>query len=183
MGEMMEQARAVVVPQGRASRVSDGDVATAVAVSAGAVLISALLAARWSPGPGHGAITRQYRRLEKAPFNPPDWAFGVWGPLYLGLTVAGARLWNAPQGPARTRALGHWFGIQGLNALWMWLGFRKGQRGAAAVEAAVTVVNAAAFVDAAREVDRPAAWLGGVYAGWVSFAALLAEELWRRNRR
>ena len=76
----------------------------------------------------------------------------------------------------------HWFGIQGLNALWMWLGFRQRERGAAAVEAGLTVVNAAAYVDAVRRVDAPAAWLAVPYLGWIGFAALLSEELWRRNR-
>ena len=38
-------------------------------------------------------------------------------------------------GPARDRALGHWFGIQVLNALWLWLGFGERRLGAATVEA------------------------------------------------
>ena len=64
----------------------------------------------------------------------------------------------------------------------MWLGFGQRLRGAAALEAAVTVVNAAAYVETARKVDPPAAWLAVPYAVWIGFAALLSEELWRRNR-
>jgi translocator protein len=179
--DLVERARGALVPR-QAGRVAGSDIGTALAVCGGAVLASALLAARWSPGPGRGAIRRDYKRLEKPPFNPPDWVFGVWGPLYAALTVYGARIWNAPPSRAKTRALTHWFGIQGLNAFWMWLGFRQRQRGAAAIEAALTVVNAAAYVDEARRVDPPAAWLAAPYAGWVGFAALLSEELWRRNR-
>ncbi|WP_431272525.1 TspO/MBR family protein [Dankookia sp. P2] len=123
-----------------------------------------------------------YERLEKPPFNPPDAAFAIWGPLYAALTVSGARLWNARPSPARSRALAHWWGIQGLNAFWMWLGFGKRLRGAATLEAAATVVNAAAYVETARKVDPPAAWLAVPYAAWIGFAALLSEELWRRNR-
>jgi len=176
--DLVETARVALAPR----RVADTDIAMALAVCGSAVLASALLAARWAPSPGHGAIRRDCERLEKPPFNPPDAAFAVWFPLYGALTVSGARLWNAPPSAARTRALGHWFGIQGLNAFWMWLGFGKRLRGAAALEAAATVVNAVAYVEAARKVDRPAAWLAVPYAAWIGFAALLSEELWRRNR-
>jgi tryptophan-rich sensory protein len=186
MTDLQQDVRGALVPHrarwGRVTRVSDRDVALSVAVAGATVLASALLAARWSPGPGHGRIRRDYQRLEKARFNPPDWAFAIWGPLYLGLAVSGARIWNAPRSPARTRALGHWFGIQGLNAFWMWLGFNKRLRGAASIEAAATFANAALYVDAARKVDQPAAWLAAPYVPWVGFAALLSEELWRRNR-
>lgn len=154
---------------------------TAVAVCGGAVLASALLAARWSPGPGNGRIRRDYQRLEKPPFNPPDKVFAIWGPLYALLTWSGVRIWQQPRSPRRDRALAHWFGIQGLNAAWMWLGFAQRRHGAAAAEAALTVVNAAAYADAARKVDPLAAKLAVPYLGWVSFAALLEEELWRRN--
>ena len=181
-GDLIERARGALVPRRAGGNVADRDIATALAVCGGAVLASALLAARWSPGPGQGSIRRDYKRLDKPPFNPPDWVFAVWGPLYAALTASGARLWNAPRSPSRTRALVHWFGIQGLNALWMWLGFRQRERGAAAVEAGLTVVNAAAYVDAVRRVDAPAAWLAVPYLGWIGFAALLSEELWRRNR-
>ena len=59
------------------------------------------------------------------------------------------------------RALAHWWGIQGLNAFWMWLGFGQRLRGAAALEAAATVVNAAAYVETARKVDRAGGLAGG----------------------
>lgn len=168
-------------PAGRRP-ISDRDLALGLAVTAGTVLASALVAGRYSPSPNHPRIRWNYKRLEKPPFNPPDKAFVVWLPLYGALTLSGWRVWNAPHGPARNRALGHWFGIQALNALWVWLGFGRRARGAATVEAVVTVANAVAYVDAARRVDRPAAALAVPYAGWIGFAALLSEELWRRNR-
>ena len=106
----------------------------------------------------------------------------MWTPLFLAVTLSGLRVWNAPRGRERTRALAHWFGIQALNALWMYLGFGRRQRGAMAAEAAVTVLNAAAYANAARKVDRAASWFAAPCAAWVGFAALLSEELWRRNR-
>lgn len=174
--------RTVAVPQRRRRSIETGELVAAVAVCGGTVLASGLFAQRYSPAPVNPGIRRYWNRLEKPPFEPPDWAFGIWGPLYLMLTISGVRVWTAPRGPARTRALAHWFGIQALDALWVYLGFGARRRGAMTAEAAVTVANAAAYVEAARHVDRPAAWLGVPHLAWIGFAALLSEELWRRNR-
>ncbi|SDC96943.1 TspO/MBR family protein [Belnapia rosea] len=174
-GSLMRRA---AVPPGGSSR----GIGLGLAVTGGAVLASALVSSLYSPSPAHGRIRRDYERLEKPPFNPPDPVFAIWGPLYALLTLSGLRIWNAPRGPARDRALGHWFGIQVLNALWLWLGFGERRLGAATVEAGVTVANAAAYVDAARRVDPASAWMAAPYAAWIGFAALLSEELWRRNR-
>jgi tryptophan-rich sensory protein len=173
--------RRVAMPVGR-QHVRGRDLGIGLAVTAGAVLASALFSARYSPSPVHGRIRRDYERLEKPPFNPPDPAFAIWGPLYLALAVSGLRVWNAPRGAKRDRAMAHWFGIQVLNALWLWLGFGRRRLGAATLEAGLTVANAAGYLAAARRVDPPAAWLAVPYTAWVGFAALLSEELWRRNR-
>ena len=177
-GDLIER---IAIPEAAPS-LSNRELGLGLAVTAGAVLASALIAARYSPSPLHGRIRRYYKRLEKPPFNPPDSAFVVWLPLYGALTLSGWRIWNAPKTPARDRALGHWFGIQVFNALWMWLGFGRRKRGAATAEAVLTTANAAAYIEAARHVDRPAALLAVPYAGWIGFATLLSEELWRRNR-
>ena len=174
-GSLIRQA---AVPRGGRER----DIGLGLLVMGGAVLASALVSARYSPSPVHGRIRRDYERLEKPPFNPPDPAFAIWGPLYALLTLSGLRIWTAPRGPARERALAHWFGIQVLDAVWLWLGFGRRRLGAATVEAGATVANAVAYVDAARKVDPPAAWMAVPYAAWIGFAALLSEELWRRNR-
>lgn len=179
MGELV---RAVAVPARQRRRIGGGELAIGLALTGGAVIASALVSGRYSPSPGNSRIRRDYRRLDKPPFNPPDWVFGIWGPLFAALSVSGLRVWNAPRGTDRTRALAHWFGIQALNAIWMVIGFGWRRRGAMAVEAAATVANAAAYLDAARRVDRTAAWLAAPYLPWVAFAALLSEELWRRNR-
>lgn len=175
--------RRVAVPESRRRPLGAAELALGLAVTGGAVLASALVSARVSPAPVNPEVRRYYKRLDRPPFTPPDGAFGgVWPPLYGALTVSGLRVWNAPRGPARSRALAHWFGIQGLNALWLVLGFGVRRRGAMAVESIATVANAVAYLDAARRVDRPAAWLAAPYAAWVAFAAVLSEELWRRNR-
>lgn len=174
--------RGMVVPAGRRGDVGTKELAVAVAACGGAVLASGLIARAYAPAPTNPRVRRYWNRLEKPPFQPPDWAFAIWGPLYLMLTVSGVRVWTSPRGPARSRALLHWFGIQALDPLWLYLGFGARRRGAMTAEAAATVANAAAYVEAARRVDRPAAWLGVPHLAWIGFAALLSEELWRRNR-
>jgi tryptophan-rich sensory protein len=169
----------VAAPPGR--RVDRGGLLTGLGVLGGAICASALVSAIFSPAPGNQPERRFYERLDKPAFTPPDPAFAIWGPLYAALLLSGLRIWNAPPGADRDRALAHWFGIQGLNALWLWLGFGQRRLDAMTLEGGVTVANAAAYVATADRVDRPAALLGLPYLAWIAFAALLSEELWRRN--
>ncbi len=170
-------------PASRRRPLQVGELGLGLFVTGGAVLASALVSAKHSPAPTQPGLWVRYKLLRKPSYTPPDWAFGaVWAPLHAMLTLSGLRVWNAPRGPERTRALAHWFGAQGLNALWLWLGFRRRQRGAMTAEAVATLANAAAYVDAAQRVDGPAAALGVPYAAWIGFAAVLSGELWRRNR-
>lgn len=175
-----ELAQRLAAPAGR--RPGGEELGLGLAVTGGAVLASALLSALWSPAPVNPRERRFYERLEKPGFNPPDGAFAIWGPLYAALTLSGLRVWNAPRGPGRSRALAHWLGIQGLNVLWLWLGFGRRQLGAMTAESVATIANAAAYVQAAHRLDPPAAWLAMPYLAWIGFAGLLSEELWRRNR-
>ena len=147
--------------------------------AAGAGLGAAVGALVALPRIGGSGGTRRRRRSRPSTRPTPPLPSGD---RSAALTVSGARLSNSRPSPARRRALAHWWGIQGLNAFWLWLGFGQRLRGAAALEAAATVVNAAAYVETARKVDPPAAWLAVPYAAWIGFAALLSEELWRRNR-
>ena len=68
---------------------------------------------------------------------------------------------------------------QALNAVWMALGPRRltGQ-----LATAVASLGAAmAYAWRARKVDPPAANLVAPYVGWIGFANVLTEELWRKN--
>jgi tryptophan-rich sensory protein len=159
-----------------------GDPLLGALLLGGALLASGLLSALYSPAPLNGRIRRDYERLDKPPFTPPDWAFGIWGPLWTALAVAGWRLWRAPYSPARSQALLHWFGAQGLNVAWLWLGFGRRRRGAMTLESAVSVGNAAALAASARKVDPAASALTLPYLAWLGFAGLLSYSLWRRNQ-
>lgn len=153
---------------------------TGVALTAGAVVVSALVARANAPTPDHPQIKADYDRLRQPGFRPPAAAFSIiWPPLFMALTLSGLRVWNAPKSPARTQALTLWATVQALNGLWMALGPRRlGGQLAAAV---ASLGTSAAYAWRARQVDAPAANLVAPYLGWISFANVLTEELWRRN--
>lgn len=153
---------------------------TGLALTGGAVLVSALIAARNAPTPDHPEIKRAYDRLGQPGFRPPPAAFSIiWPPLFLALTVSGLRIWNAPPSPARSQALSLWGLVQVLNAVWMALG--PGRLGGQLAAAMASLGTSAAYAWRARRVDRPAANMVAPYVGWVGFANVLTEEIWRRN--
>lgn len=123
-----------------------------------------------------------YRRLRKPPFQPPPKVFApVWTVLYSFIALSGWRVWTAPAGPARSRALG-WWGVQmGLNAAWSWLFFNRHRPRGALVDNLALLGSIGAYVAATRQVDRPAAWLVAPYLAWVGFANVLNAEIVRRN--
>lgn len=158
-----------------------GHVALGVAVCLGAAAVTALIAWKRSPTHANPRLERQFDRLDKSPLEPPKSAYSVlWPALFSVMTLSAIRIWNAPSGPERTRALSLWGGLQGLNAVWMYLSpqHRLAQLIAAVSTFAVTMF----YARAAEQVDETSAKLIAPYAGWVSFANLLNGQLWARNR-
>ena len=124
-----------------------------------------------------------YQRLDKPRWTPPAAAFGpVWGVLYGMQALAAWTAWRAGR-PGRRRALA-WYAAQlALNTGWSLVFFGLRQPGWALVEVGALWLAVAA---ATRELGRQApaaAWLMLPYLGWVSFAAALNAEIWRRARR
>ena len=149
-------------------------------VTTAAVLGSALIARLNAPTPDNRKPSARYAALKQPSFTPPRSAFAViWPPLFLALTVSGLRIWNAPKSPARTQALTLWGVVQALNALWMALG--PGKLGGQLAAAMASLGTSAAYAWRARRVDPPAAGMVAPYVGWIGFANVLTEELWRKN--
>ena len=149
-------------------------------LTAGAVALSALIARMNAPTPDNPEIYSDYEELAQPDLKPPPRVFAmVWPPLFMALTLSGLRIWNAPASAARTQALTLWGAVQALNAVWMALGPRRlgGQLSAAIA----SLGTAAAYVWRARRVDPPAANMVAPYVGWIGFANVLTEELWRKN--
>ena len=138
------------------------------------VLLVALVA-------GFGALfppDAWYRGLPKPSWNPPDWVFPlVWGVLYLGIAVAGWRLWRAPSSPQRTVSLWLW-GLQLLlNALWTPLFFGLHRPLWALCDLLALFAVLAATPGWFRHVSRPALWIFVVYTLWMLFALALTAAI------
>jgi translocator protein len=120
-----------------------------------------------------------YRELAKPSWNPPAWVFGpVWTLLYLGMAVAGWRVWR--RGQARLALFA--FGVQlVLNAAWSPIFF-----GAHALDWALAEILCllAAILWTTVLFFRRDCWAGMLfvpYAMWVGFASFLNATLWRLN--
>ncbi|HEY5107510.1 MAG TPA: TspO/MBR family protein [Caulobacteraceae bacterium] len=149
------------------------EVGAGLALTAGAVIIAALVARRDVPGES------EWDALKRPAFRSPRALFGVvWPPLFIALTLSSLRLWNTPASAARTRALTLWTAIQALTAAWMALGTRR--LGGRLTTAVATLGTAAAYAFQARRIDAPAAGLAAPYLGWIGFANVLTEQLWRK---
>jgi tryptophan-rich sensory protein len=158
-----------------------GHVLAGAAVCLGAAALSAVIAAKRSPTKANPKLEHEYDRLEKADFEPPKSAYSVvWPALFSVTTLSALRIWNAPSGPDRTKALGLWAALQGMNALWMALSPKH--RATTVATALLTAVVTFAYARQAGKVDEKSAGMIAPYAGWVSFANLLSAEVWRKNR-
>jgi tryptophan-rich sensory protein len=169
-----------IAEQGRRSA---QHVLTGVAITAGAVALSAVLAKVFAPKEDDGYVPlSDYEDPNPAPRleKPRRALFAVvWPPIFLALTLSGLRIWNAPRSPARTQALTLWGVTQALNAAWMALGpARLGGQLATAV-ASLGAVGAYAW--RAGKVDPAAAQAVVPYAGWMGVASALKDELLKKS--
>jgi len=151
-----------------------------VGLTVGAVAISALVAKLNAPPDEDYEIYSDYDEPVVAEPQSPSRVFAtVWPPLFMALTLSGLRIWNAPRSPARTQALTLWGTVQALNVVWMALGPKRlGGQLAAAV---ASLGTAGAYVWRVRRVDPPAASMVAPYVGWIGFANVLSEGLWRKG--
>jgi tryptophan-rich sensory protein len=123
-----------------------------------------------------------YRRLKKPAFNPPHSVFPiVWTVLYSLMAVSGWRVWQQGDSPERSAALRLWVSQLLLNAEWTRLFFGKHLPSWSLADILSLQSAVVGYIAAARKVDEPAAALFAPYAAWVAFAALLNEEIVRRN--
>lgn len=148
-------------------------------LTVGAVAVSALVARLNTQAEDNYEVYSDYEEAVPPQAEPPSKVFAMlWPPLFMALTLSGLRIWNAPKSAARTQALTLWGTVQALNAVWMALGPKRlGGQLAAAI---ASLGTAAAYVWRARQVDPPAASLVAPYVGWIGFANVISEELWRK---
>ena len=124
-----------------------------------------------------------YATLRKPSFNPPDWLFGpVWTVLYLGIAVAGWRIWRSPASPQRSAALVLYFSQLALNFAWSMLFFGARQIGLALIDVLLMLALILVCVRLFHGIDRLSAWLFVPYTAWVGFATVLNASIWWLNR-
>jgi len=140
---------------------SGAHVALGLLICTGVVAINTAVAAARPQPPAPGAKHSRHPLMRS-----------VWPALFSLTTLAALRIWNAPSSPARSRALGLWGALQGLNMFWMLARPRDktGQAAAAITTAGLTAV----YAHAAAAVDPKAA---GMVAptGFAGLSALVAR--------
>lgn len=129
--------------------------------------------------PMDGPTQAWYHALPQPWWTPPDNVFGpVWAVLYAMIGVALVRLWRAPEGVARTRALSMLVVHISLNLAWSPVFFGMRAVGTALVVLGMMLVTWWGTMVYVRHVDRTAAWLLVPYGGWLLFAASLNGGIW-----
>ncbi len=156
--------------------------ATAALAATASVATAQLFGAQWNPSPTHPSTAAWYASLRKPSFTPPGPVFGIaWTALDTLLAYAGYRLLTAPASPKRQTALAAWslnlLGIGGFS----WVLFGRKRLDEALGVTAGMVITASATAGTAALVDRKAAYAAMPLLAWVTFAAILQEEVWRRN--
>ena len=151
--------------------------AAALATSLAAVSVAAGIG-----GAGTVAGVRTwYPSLDRPSWRPPDEVFApVWTTLYAANAVSAWLVWRADPRTSRP-ALTLYGGQLALNAAWPLLFFGLKRPGLALVEIVVLWVAIAATLASFARRHRVAALLLVPYLAWVTFAAALNGELWRRN--
>ncbi|KIT14869.1 tryptophan-rich sensory protein TspO [Jannaschia aquimarina] len=121
-----------------------------------------------------------YKRLDKPSWTPPDWLFPVaWTLLYLSLAYVGARI-ATQEGAAY--ALAFWAMQIAFNTLWTPIFFGLRKIGPALIVIAGLWIAVLGLVWSLWPLDTLAFWLTVPYLIWVSYAAALNADIWRRNR-
>ncbi|MBX3550786.1 MAG: tryptophan-rich sensory protein [Xanthobacteraceae bacterium] len=119
-------------------------------------------------------IATWYAALQKPSFTPPNSIFPiVWNVLYALMAFSLWRLWEAPRGEMRHRAITLFLLQLAVNLAWSWIFFgAESTRGGLSTILALDVLVAMTIL-AAWKVDRFAASLLLPYLLWIGYATAL----------
>lgn len=152
------------------------------ALALGAVTAALLVGKRAGPTPDHPRTRRWYRRLDKPGYTPPSPVYPIaWTGIQASLAYGGYRLLRAAPSIERNTALAFWTANQVGIGGWSEIFFGRRSPGWGAVASAALGASAVGYVASAYRTDKVAGRLGLPLIGWVAFATLLAEEIWRKN--
>jgi tryptophan-rich sensory protein len=123
-----------------------------------------------------------YRQLNRPEWAPPPWLFGpVWTVLYALQAISAWMVWRRREMSFARPALVLFVVQLAANALWTWIFFAWRQGAASFVEILILVGLVGLTIILFGRVRRIAAFLMLPYLLWISFAAGLTYELWKRN--
>lgn len=123
-----------------------------------------------------------YARLDKPPFQPPAWVFGVvWTGLYALMGLAVAVIWNEPTSTERTNALRLFFAQLALNFAWSPVFFGGHMIEIGLVLLLLILIVALVAAGRFRAIRPVAGWLLLPYLLWLCLAVTLNYETGRLN--
>lgn len=156
----------------------------AAGLAVGAVTLAMLVGGRSGPTPDNPGTRRWYRRLRKPGFTPPSPVYPIaWTGIQAALAYGGYRLLRAEPSSERTTALALWGANQIGIGGWTEVFFGQRAPGWGTAASATLGGTAIGYVVAASSVDKVASRTGMPLVGWVGFATILSEEIWRRNAK
>ncbi|MEU5123409.1 TspO/MBR family protein [Streptomyces asoensis] len=123
-----------------------------------------------------------YKALDKPPWQPSSWAFGVvWTPLYASVAFATGRALAKSRGEVRRHLVADLASNLALNVGWNWAFF--GLRSPSAGVAATLALDASnvRLLRRVTRVDRAAGRTLVPYVLWCGFATALNASIARRN--
>lgn len=130
---------------------------------------------QFAPGPWYG-------ELNKPPWTPPGWVFGVvWSILYTLMAVAAWLVWRQGGFAANPKALGAYGGQMVFNALWSWLFFGLRQPGWALIDLLLLIAALTVTILLFRRRSSVAAMLLIPYYLWGLYALSLNAWIWWFN--
>lgn len=134
----------------------------------------------WLSNSGYG--NAWFDSLQKPPFMPPGWTFGVvWPVLYALIGVALAMILVEPPSPRRQAALTLFFIQLVLNFAWSPIFFAAHDITTAKIVIFVMAATAAAAAGQFLRLKKPAGLLMIPYLAWLIFAATLNASIEQLN--
>ncbi len=120
--------------------------------------------------------------LQKPPLSPPGWVFGVvWTVLYALMGISAAKVYLAPESPARSRGLNLFVLQLIVNFFWSPIFFNAQAYGFAFFWLLLLWALVGLMILQFRKVDKTAARLQIPYLIWLTFAAYLNYAVWQLN--
>ncbi len=123
-----------------------------------------------------------YAELDKAPWTPPGWAFGVaWSILYTLMAVAAWLVWRQGGFRRNAAALGVYLLQLLFNAAWSWMFFGMRLPGLALADLILLLAALGWTLVLFHRRSRAAAFLLVPYLVWVLYAGTLNGWIWWMN--